>query len=108
MKNGIFDGYLSGREAAQRVGRNPAGSLRADGWHNIPIVRMINEESVRLRHETEYKVETLIHLGAGVFFILLFFCVFPYEPFGRIPYYSFWIFLFGIAGLVLYMKLFPN
>jgi TldD protein len=42
VKDGLFVGYLSGREAANRVERPSAGSLRAEGWYNIPIVRMIN------------------------------------------------------------------
>jgi TldD protein len=42
VRNGRFAGYLSGRAAAQRIGLPSAGALRAQGWRNIPIVRMIN------------------------------------------------------------------
>ncbi len=42
VRAGRFVGYHSGREAAARVGVPAAGSLRADGWRNVPIVRMIN------------------------------------------------------------------
>ena len=42
VKDGIFTGYLSGREASTRAQTANAGSFRAEGWYNIPIVRMIN------------------------------------------------------------------
>jgi hypothetical protein len=68
----------------------------------------VSERRENLRYHEEKDMETLVCLGAGVFFVLLFINLLPGEPYGRIPYYSFWIFLFGIVGLVLYMKLFPN
>jgi TldD protein len=42
IKNGLLVGYISSRETAQRIGRNSSGSAIADGWGNIPIVRMTN------------------------------------------------------------------
>ena len=42
VSRGIFTGYLSSRESARRVGLPSAGSLRADSWRSVPIVRMIN------------------------------------------------------------------
>lgn len=42
IKNGILVGYLSSRETAARIGRKSSGAMRADGWGNIPIVRMTN------------------------------------------------------------------
>jgi hypothetical protein len=72
------------------------------------VVRMINEESVRLGRKTKYWERSLGVVGFCVAFILFYINLIPGEPYGRIPYYSFWIFLFGIVGLVLYMKLFPN
>jgi TldD protein len=42
VKNGRFVGYLSGRDAAARLGRPSASALRAETWSRIPIVRMVN------------------------------------------------------------------
>ncbi len=49
IKDGMFVGYLTSRETAQQLrqinGRAPErsnGSMRADGWNRIPIIRMTN------------------------------------------------------------------
>jgi TldD protein len=42
VKNGIFTGYISSRETAPRIGRTSQGAMRADGWQNIPLIRMTN------------------------------------------------------------------
>lgn len=42
VEQGRFVGYLSGRDAAARLGRPSAGALRAESWEHLPIVRMIN------------------------------------------------------------------
>jgi TldD protein len=42
IESGRFVGYLSDRESAARLGQPSAGAARADGWHNIPLVRMTN------------------------------------------------------------------
>jgi TldD protein len=42
VKDGIFSGYLSSRETAPRIGRRSGGSMRADGWNRIPLIRMTN------------------------------------------------------------------
>ena len=42
IKNGMLVGYLSSRETAARIGRASSGAMRADGWGNIPLVRMTN------------------------------------------------------------------
>jgi len=49
VRNGIFVGYLTSRETAGQLRRihphAPArsnGSMRADGWNRIPIIRMTN------------------------------------------------------------------
>ena len=39
---GIFSGYLSSRETASRIGRSSGGSVRADGWNRLPLIRMTN------------------------------------------------------------------
>ncbi|MCK5127822.1 MAG: TldD/PmbA family protein [candidate division Zixibacteria bacterium] len=42
IKNGILTDYLSSRDTAGRVNHVSTGNLRAEGWKNIPIVRMSN------------------------------------------------------------------
>jgi TldD protein len=43
VKNGLFVGYLTSRETAAAV-RQPRsnGSMRAEGWNRIPLIRMTN------------------------------------------------------------------
>lgn len=49
VKNGLFVGYLTSRETASRLRRihpdaptRSNGSMRADGWNRIPLIRMTN------------------------------------------------------------------
>ncbi len=42
IRNGIFVGYQASREGAAKVGVEVSGNMRADGWKNLPIVRMTN------------------------------------------------------------------
>jgi len=42
IRNGIFVGYQASREGAAKVGLEPSGNMRADGWENLPLVRMTN------------------------------------------------------------------
>ncbi len=42
VKAGQFVGYLSGRDAAARLGVPSASALRAESWYGLPIVRMTN------------------------------------------------------------------
>src|SRR5919198_5750905 len=43
ITNGLFTGYLSSRETAQTIGANRSGgTLRAEGWNRLPIIRMTN------------------------------------------------------------------
>jgi TldD protein len=42
VRNGIFVGYLTSRETAPRIGRQSGGTMRADGWNRIPLIRMTN------------------------------------------------------------------
>src|SRR5436190_453602 len=43
ITNGLFTGYLSSRETAHTIGANrSAGTLRAEGWNPLPIIRMTN------------------------------------------------------------------
>jgi TldD protein len=43
IKDGLFVGYLTSRESAAAVGqRRSNGTMRADGWNRLPIIRMTN------------------------------------------------------------------
>ncbi len=43
VKNGLFVGYLTSRETAHELKLGASnGTMRADGWNRIPIIRMTN------------------------------------------------------------------
>lgn len=42
ISEGIFSGYLTSRDTAPRIGRVSGGSVRADGWNRLPLIRMTN------------------------------------------------------------------
>ncbi len=43
VQDGILVGYLTSRETALQVGdERSRGCMRADGWQNLPIIRMVN------------------------------------------------------------------
>lgn len=43
VKDGLFVGYLTSRELAHRVGEGRSrGCVRSDGWHHVPMIRMVN------------------------------------------------------------------
>ena len=43
ISNGLFTGYLSSRETASLVGlQRSGGTLRAESWNRLPIIRMTN------------------------------------------------------------------
>ena len=42
IRDGIFVGYLTSRETAPLIGQTSDGTMRADGWNRIPIIRMTN------------------------------------------------------------------
>jgi len=42
VRDGIWVGVLAGRDSAARAGLDYGGSMRADGWSRIPMVRMTN------------------------------------------------------------------
>ncbi|MGQ9730685.1 MAG: TldD/PmbA family protein [Candidatus Zipacnadales bacterium] len=43
VKEGIFCGYLTSRETAPKIGLDRSnGTMRADGWKSIPLIRMTN------------------------------------------------------------------
>ncbi len=42
VREGIFVGYLTSRETAAALGLPPNGTMRADGWARLPLIRMTN------------------------------------------------------------------
>jgi TldD protein len=43
VENGLFVGYLTSRELAHTIGESRSrGCVRADGWHHVPMIRMVN------------------------------------------------------------------
>ncbi len=42
VSNGLFVGYLTSRETAATLGQRSNGTMRADGWNRIPLIRMTN------------------------------------------------------------------
>src|SRR5215470_626940 len=43
ITNGLFTGYLSSRDTAHAIGANRSGgTLRAENWNRLPIIRMTN------------------------------------------------------------------
>jgi TldD protein len=43
ISNGLFTGYLSSRETAHTIGENRSGgTMRAEGWNRLPMIRMTN------------------------------------------------------------------
>ena len=42
VEAGLLTGFLTSRETAARIGTGTGGSMRADGWNRMPLVRMTN------------------------------------------------------------------
>lgn len=42
IREGLFVDYLSSRETAAALGRESTGTVRADGWNRVPMIRMVN------------------------------------------------------------------
>jgi TldD protein len=42
VEEGVLRGFLTSRETAAKVGHGAGGSMRADGWSRMPLVRMTN------------------------------------------------------------------
>ncbi|MGO9127041.1 MAG: TldD/PmbA family protein [Terriglobales bacterium] len=67
ISNGVFTGYLSSRETAPTIGLGRSGgTLRAEGWNRLPIIRMTNVSI--LPGETPLTREQLIgDTDAGIY-----------------------------------------
>jgi TldD protein len=65
VEGGRFRGYLTSRELAHRVGEGRSrGCVRADGWHHIPMIRMVNLSLLPGRGTLE---ELLEDTGTGLY-----------------------------------------
>jgi TldD protein len=42
VREGMLSGFLTSRETAARIGSGSGGSMRADSWSRMPLVRMTN------------------------------------------------------------------
>jgi TldD protein len=42
VEAGVLTGFLTSRETAARIGAGAGGSMRADSWNRMPLVRMTN------------------------------------------------------------------
>lgn len=42
VDRGVFKNYLTSRETAAKLGESSNGTMRADGWGRIPLIRMTN------------------------------------------------------------------
>jgi TldD protein len=42
LVDGVLQDFLSSRETASRIGVRSSGAMRADGWQNLPLIRMTN------------------------------------------------------------------
>jgi TldD protein len=42
VAEGVLSGFLTSRETAARLGRGTGGSMRAETWNRMPLVRMTN------------------------------------------------------------------
>src|SRR5262249_31081982 len=40
VREGLFVGYMTSRETAAELGLAANGTMRAEGWHRIPLIRM--------------------------------------------------------------------
>jgi TldD protein len=65
VEAGILRGFLSSRETAALIGAGHGGSMRADGWSRMPLVRMTN---LHLEPGAGTRDDLLADVDDGVFF----------------------------------------
>ena len=53
IRDGVLVGYLTSRETAPLLGASSNGSMKAEGWGNIPIIRMTNTILLPGKHSLE-------------------------------------------------------
>jgi TldD protein len=65
VKDGLFVDYLSSRETAATLGRASTGTMRAEGYNRMPIIRMVN---VSLEPRTGTLEEIIADTQDGIYF----------------------------------------
>jgi TldD protein len=64
VENGMFAGYLTGRDTAPAIGRSSNGTVRAESASRIPIIRMTN---INLEPGTTPAEEIIADTKRGIF-----------------------------------------
>lgn len=64
IKDGVLVGYLTSRETAPRIKTSSNGSMKADGWGNVPIIRMTNTILLPREHSFE---ELISEVDDGIY-----------------------------------------
>jgi len=42
VDRGILTGFLTSRETAEKIGQRSGGTMRAESWNHLPLIRMVN------------------------------------------------------------------
>jgi TldD protein len=59
IRDGLFVGYMTSRETAAQVGQGrSSGTMRADGWGRLPLIRMTNVSLLPGRESLEEVLDT--------------------------------------------------
>jgi TldD protein len=64
VEAGILRGFLSSRETAALIGSGQGGSMRADGWSRMPLVRMTN---LHLEPDTGTIEDLFVDVDDGIY-----------------------------------------
>ncbi|HSP65067.1 MAG TPA: TldD/PmbA family protein [Candidatus Deferrimicrobium sp.] len=64
IDQGLFTGYLSSRETAATLGLRSGGTVRAESWNRLPLIRMTN---INLEPGTSSLEEMIATTEAGVY-----------------------------------------
>ena len=64
IDEGLFTGYLSSRETASQLGQTSGGTVRAESWNRLPLIRMTN---INLEPGTSSLEEMIATTDRGVY-----------------------------------------
>jgi TldD protein len=64
IENGVFQNFIASRETASVVPSPLAGAMRADGWQNLPLIRMTN---INLEPREGTRAEIIADTKDGIF-----------------------------------------
>jgi TldD protein len=65
VSDGVLRGFMTSRETAARLGAGAGGSMRADGWNRMPLVRMTN---LHLEAGSGTREELIDGVKSGIYF----------------------------------------